>query len=72
MSDKLGFSARRGALEEVASDLKGIADDLSKYEKILAEHARVVPREVAEMRKAEERFAERALTRKATREDRPH
>jgi len=64
------FSARRAALDEVAGDLEIMADDLAKWGKILGEHARVVSREVAEMRKAEERFAERALTRKATPRDR--
>ena len=64
------FSARRAALDEVASDLESLADDLANYAKILGEHARTVSREVAEMRKAEERFAERAMTRKATPRDR--
>ena len=60
------FSARRAALDEVAGDLEIMADDLAKWGKILGEHARVVSREVAEMRKAEDRFAERAMTRKVT------
>jgi polyhydroxyalkanoate synthesis regulator phasin len=60
------FSLRRAALDEVASDLESIADDLLKFGKILAEHARIVSREVGEMRKAEERFAARAKTQKAT------
>ena len=60
------FQERREGLEAIASDAEVIGTDLGKYATILLEHARVLGREAEQMKKAEQRFAERGRTQKAS------
>ena len=67
MSKKsLTFAERRERLEAIASDAEVIATDLARYATALFESVRVLSEEAESMKRAEERFAERAKTKKAT------
>ena len=60
------FHERRAELEAIASDAEVIGTDLAKFATVLLEHARALGREAEQMKRAEQRFAERARTQKAS------
>ena len=60
------FQERREGLEAIASDAEVIGTDLAKFATVLLEHARALGTEAEKMKKAEQRFAERARTQKAS------
>ena len=62
----LTFQERREQLEAIASDAEVIGTDLSKFATIMLEHSRALGREAEQMKRAEQRFAERAKTQKAS------
>lgn len=61
----MSFASRRAELEAIADDAANIARDLGKFAELLAEHGRFLSNEAESMRRAEERFAKRAETKKA-------
>lgn len=67
----MSFAERRAEISAIADDAANIAHDLERFAKILGEHARFLNGEVEAMKRAEERFAKRADTKKAAPESRP-
>jgi hypothetical protein len=71
MTRKPTFSDRRMQMLAAVDDAGTIANDLKTYATILTELARFLGNEAESMKRAEERFSQRAGTKKAADESRP-